>query len=73
VGALAGVLLASATQFLDITTANSSTGQVVRFPFVLTAANLCTPVGVGALVGAAGGFLPALRASRMSALNAMRE
>jgi putative ABC transport system permease protein len=72
-GALAGIALAAATQFFDITTANATTGQVVRFPFVLTLANLVTPIAVGALVGAVGGFVPALRASRMSALNAMRD
>ena len=71
-GALVGVAVSLHTPLLDFRCLNFATGQEVAFRFVPSFANLGLAILAGTLVGGFGGILPALRAARISPVQAMR-
>jgi putative ABC transport system permease protein len=71
-GAGVGVGLALLTSFIDFTTTNVSTEQVVTFRFQPEPALLLGAMLGGMLVGVCGGFFPALKAARVSPIQAIR-
>ena len=73
IGGLAGVLSASFMQFITISTMNWQTFSELAFSFRLTFATIVKSLGFSLVMGLAGGLVPALRASRMSIVDALRE
>jgi putative ABC transport system permease protein len=71
-GSLAGAAFSLLTPFLDFATVNFASGQEIVFHFTPTLEILLVSVAVGALVGGLGGLLPAIRAARISPVQAMR-
>jgi putative ABC transport system permease protein len=71
-GGVIGVGLALLTSFLDFTTTNVSTDQVVTFHFLPEPALLLGALGGGILVGVCGGLFPAVKAATASPLHAIR-
>ncbi|HLA99886.1 MAG TPA: ABC transporter permease [Bacteroidota bacterium] len=71
-GSLAGVFAASFLQLLVISTTNFGTFTELAFGFDLTADVIVSTLFFGFIMGVAGGFLPAVRASRMNIINALR-
>ncbi len=71
-GSVLGVALAMLTPLLDFTTVNFATGTDVSFHFEPDPSSLLVAVAVALGVGLLGGALPALRASRMNPVAAMR-
>jgi putative ABC transport system permease protein len=71
-GALLGAAVSLLTPLLDFRCMNFATGQEVAFHFVPSFANLGLAILAGTLVGGFGGILPALRAARISPVQAMR-
>jgi putative ABC transport system permease protein len=71
-GALLGAAVSLLTPLLDFRCLNFATGQEVAFRFVPSFANLGMAILAGTLVGAFGGILPAVRATRISPVQAMR-
>jgi putative ABC transport system permease protein len=71
-GGVLGVGLALLTSFLDFTTTNVSTDQVVTFHFLPEPALLLGALACGILVGLCGGLFPALKAAKASPLHAIR-
>jgi putative ABC transport system permease protein len=72
VGACLGALLSLVTPFLDFNCINFATGQEVAFRFIPRWNDLAVALAMGAAVGGLGGILPALRAARISPVQAMR-
>jgi putative ABC transport system permease protein len=71
-GALCGALLSLITPLLDFHCINFATGQELAFRFTPTLRDLVIAVAAGTVVGGLGGLLPALRAARISPVQAMR-
>jgi putative ABC transport system permease protein len=71
-GALCGALMSLITPLLDFHCINFATGQELAFRFTPTLLDLVIAVAAGAVVGGLGGLLPALRAARISPVQAMR-
>jgi putative ABC transport system permease protein len=71
-GALVGAAVCLLTPLLDFRCMNFATGQEVTFHFVPSFANLSIAIISGTAVGAFGGLLPAIRAARIDAVQAMR-
>jgi putative ABC transport system permease protein len=71
-GALVGATVSLFTPLLDFRCLNFATGQEVAFRFEPSFANLGFAVFAGTAVGAIGGLLPAIRAARVSPVQAMR-
>lgn len=71
-GGGAGVLLASALQFLTLSTMNWQTFAELAFGFELTAGIVLKSLAFALVMGLAGGLLPALRAARMGIVEALR-
>ena len=72
VGGVAGVLLASLMQFVHISTLNWQSFSELAFSFALTPRIIVLSLGFAVLMGLIGGFLPAVRASRMGIVDALR-
>lgn len=72
VGGLFGLLAAVLLSFTKVSMMNFATWQEVTFGFDPNPVVLAVALLAGALMGIVGGFLPALRASRVSAVEAMR-
>jgi len=72
VGGVAGVLLASLMQFVHISTLNWQSFSELAFSFALTPRIVVLSLGFAVLMGLIGGFLPAVRASRMGIVDALR-
>lgn len=73
VGGLVGCLLALPVHGLSTGTTNMASFSEVAFKFRITPALLAGGLGFAALMGAAGGLLPALRAARIPIARALRE
>lgn len=72
VGGVVGVLAALGLSTVKISMMNFATWQEVTFAFDPNPVLLVTAVLIGAAMGVLGGFFPALRAARVSPIEAMR-
>jgi putative ABC transport system permease protein len=72
VGGIAGLLCASLMQFASFSTTNFQTFADLSFRFVLTPAIIIKTLLFSMAMGLIGGFLPALRASRLKIVDALR-
>jgi ABC-type lipoprotein release transport system permease subunit len=71
-GGLLGLALASTLQFFSISTLNFGSFSELAFSFALSPAIVVTSLGFSLLMGLVGGFLPAVRASRLDIIQALR-
>jgi putative ABC transport system permease protein len=72
VGGMAGVALASLMQFVHISTLNWQSFSELAFSFALTPRIILQSLGFAVLMGLVGGFLPAVRASQLGIVDALR-
>ena len=72
VGGIAGLMLASLMQFIHISTLNWQSFSELAFSFTLTPRIIVTSMLFARLMGVVGGFLPAVRAARLSIVDALR-
>ena len=72
VGGVAGLLFAAFMQFLTISTINFQTFAELAFRFTLTSDIALKSLLFSLIMGFMGGFLPAVRASRMNITDALR-
>lgn len=73
IGGLVGVACASFMQLITISTMNWQTFSELAFSFRLTFTTVLQSLGFSLVMGLAGGLVPALRAGRMSIVDALRE
>jgi len=71
-GGAAGLLLAALLQFFSVSMINFGTFTEIAFSFALSPTVVIATMVFSLVMGLIGGFLPAVRASRMSILNALR-
>lgn len=71
-GGALGSGLALLTTLVDFKTINEATGQELSFRFLPSVSLLLTALGAGAVVGVLGGLYPAIQASRVNPVRAMR-
>ena len=71
-GGIAGLGLASLLQFFSISTLNFGSFSELAFSFARSPSIIATSLGFSLLMGLIGGFLPALRASRLNIIQALR-
>ncbi len=71
-GGLMGLLFASCMQFITISTVNWQTFSELAFSFTLTPEITISALVFSMIMGFIGGVLPALRASRMNIVDALR-
>jgi putative ABC transport system permease protein len=71
-GALVGAAVSLLTTLIDFRCMNFATGQEVAFRFAPSPSSLAFAILAGTAVGAIGGLLPAIRAARVSPVEAMR-
>ncbi|HEV7929685.1 MAG TPA: ABC transporter permease, partial [Nitrosospira sp.] len=71
-GGIAGLILASLMQFLTISTMNWQSFSELAFSFTLNAEIILKSLGFALVMGVAGGFLPAAKASRLTIVDALR-
>jgi ABC-type antimicrobial peptide transport system permease subunit len=72
-GGFGGLSLASFLQFFTVSTTNFQTFAELAFQFRLSPQIVMEGLGFAALMGLAGGLLPAFRAARMNIVEALRE
>src|SRR6201996_2251900 len=72
VGGIAGLCCAALMQFASFSTTNFQTFADLSFRFILTPSVVVKTLGFSLVMGFVGGFLPALRASRMNIVDALR-
>jgi ABC-type lipoprotein release transport system permease subunit len=72
-GGATGLICASLMQFVTISTVNFQTFSELEFTFSLNGEIICTALGFSLFMGFVGGVLPAVRASRMNIVDALRE
>lgn len=72
VGGMIGVALASTLQFFSISTLNFQSFSELEFRFALSPDIVITSIIFSLVMGIVGGFLPAVRASRLNIVNALR-
>ena len=72
-GGLAGLFFASFLQFFTVSTTNFQTFSELAFSFSLDASITIKAMGFALAMGFVGGILPALRASGMEIVDALRE
>ncbi|MDD2857028.1 MAG: ABC transporter permease, partial [Desulfuromonadaceae bacterium] len=71
-GGITGLAAASFMQLITISTMNWQTFSELAFSFSLTPATIIQSLGFSLVMGFTGGFIPAVRASRMSIVDALR-
>ncbi len=71
-GGMAGLFFASFMQFFTISTMNFQSFSELAFSFSITFEIIYKALIFSLVMGFAGGFLPAIRASRMNIVNALR-
>ncbi len=72
IGGVIGLGLASVLQFVRISTLNFNSFAELEFAFALSPSIVMSSLLFALLMGFIGGFLPALRASRLNIVNALR-
>jgi ABC-type antimicrobial peptide transport system permease subunit len=72
-GGVIGLIIASFLQFFTVSTMNFQTFSELAFSFNLTFSLVLQAMGFALFMGFAGGLLPAIRASRMNIVDALRE
>ncbi len=72
VGGVLGILLASGLQFLTISMLNFASFSEVAFSFNISTSIVLKSIGFALAMGIFGGFLPAVQASRLNIVNALR-
>ncbi|RPI45115.1 MAG: FtsX-like permease family protein [Betaproteobacteria bacterium] len=72
VGGVAGIALASVMQSASFSTVNFQTFADLSFRFLLTPAVVLESMVFAVVMGLIGGFLPAIRASRLNIIDALR-
>lgn len=72
VGGIIGLILASFMEFVSFSTTNFGTFSELAFGFSLSLDVVLWTIVFFVIMGMAGGFLPAVRASRMNIINALR-
>lgn len=72
-GGITGLVFASLMRFFSISTVNFQTFSELEFSFALNLEIVCLALGFSIVMGFVGGFLPAVRASRMKIVDALRE
>jgi putative ABC transport system permease protein len=72
VGGGVGILLASLMQMVSISTTNFGSFSELAFGFSLTPEIIFQTLLFSLIMGLVGGFLPAVRASRLNIVNALR-
>ncbi|SAK44115.1 multidrug ABC transporter permease [Caballeronia glebae] len=72
VGGVAGLACAALMQFASFSTTNFQTFADLSFRFLLTPSVIAKTLAFSLLMGLVGGFLPAMRASRMNIVDALR-
>ncbi|HUU45914.1 MAG TPA: ABC transporter permease [Acidobacteriota bacterium] len=72
-GGVVGVAAASLMSFVTVSTTNWGTFSELSFSFALSPAIVGSALAFAAAMGLIGGFLPAVRASRLRIVNALRE
>jgi putative ABC transport system permease protein len=73
VGALVGLLAATAMQSVNISTVNFATLSEMSFRFRMTPLIVAQTLSFAVLMGFLGGFIPALRAAQMKIVDCLRE
>ncbi len=72
VGGIIGLFFASFMQFLTISTMNWQSFAELAFSFTLNPSIIAKSLGFALFMGLLGGFLPAVRASRLNIVDALR-
>jgi ABC-type antimicrobial peptide transport system permease subunit len=72
IGGCAGLFFATFMQLLTISTINFQTFSELAFRFTLTMDIAVKALAFSLIMGFMGGFLPAVRASRMKIIDALR-
>jgi ABC-type antimicrobial peptide transport system permease subunit len=72
-GGIAGLFFASLLQFFTVSTTNFQTFSELAFSFTLTSGVVARALGFSLFMGLLGGILPAVRASRLNIVEALRE
>jgi putative ABC transport system permease protein len=72
-GGLIGTLASMGMTVVDFSMMNFSTWQEIRFSFDPSPGIILGSVAAGGIMGVLGGFFPAIRAARLSPIEAMRE
>lgn len=72
VGGGAGILIASILQFFRISTLNFGSFSELEFSFSLSPTIVVSSLSFALVMGLVGGFLPSVRAARLSIVNALR-
>jgi putative ABC transport system permease protein len=71
-GGLSGILIASILEFFRISTLNFGSFAELEFSFSLSPSIILTSLIFAVCMGLIGGFLPSVRAARLSIVNALR-
>jgi ABC-type antimicrobial peptide transport system permease subunit len=72
IGGVVGIALASGMQVVQISTMNWQSFAELAFTFTLTPGIAMLSFGFAVVMGVVGGFLPAVRAARLSIIDALR-
>ncbi len=72
IGGALGLLMASGLQFLTFSTINFGTFSDITFSYLLSPQIIVAGLTFAVVMGIAGGFLPAVRASRQEIITALR-
>lgn len=72
IGGLVGIALAGLLQFKELSTTNFDTFAEIAFPFRMSAPIALQAFLFSVVMGIVGGFLPAVRASRLKIVNALK-
>lgn len=72
-GGIAGLVVASLMRFVTISTVNFQTFSELEFSFALNFEIVYMALAFSLIMGFVGGVLPAIRASRMKIVDALRE
>ena len=72
IGGVAGLIIASFMQFVSFSTTNFTSFSELAFGFSMSTSIVISTLIFSLVMGVVGGFLPAVRASRMNIINALR-